>query len=124
MRLHRNAALGLAGRRKLVGLIEDGHSLKAAAAALSVSPATAHRWWTRWMGADASARRSLGCLLDRSSRPHRSPRLLSALEQARICRARKLTNLGPGRLAGVLGRARSTIWKVLRRAGRSRLPRA
>ena len=37
MRLHANAALGLAGRRKLVGLIEQGHSLRAAAAALGVS---------------------------------------------------------------------------------------
>jgi len=124
MRLHRNAALGLAGRRKLVGLIEQGHSLRAAAAALSVAPATAHRWWTRWVGADPSERRSLSCLSDRSSRPHRSPRLLSELEQARICRVRELTNLGPGRLAGILGRARSTIWKVLLRAGRSRLPRS
>jgi hypothetical protein len=51
MHLHANAALGPAGRRKLVGLIEQGHSLRAAAAALSVSPATAHRWWHRWIGA-------------------------------------------------------------------------
>jgi transposase len=44
MRLHRNAKLGLAGRLALVVAVEGGMSLKAAAAAFSVSPATAHRW--------------------------------------------------------------------------------
>jgi transposase len=48
MVLHANAKLGLAGRLALVSAIEDGLSLKAAAAAFSVSPATAHRWWHRW----------------------------------------------------------------------------
>ncbi|TML25074.1 MAG: transposase family protein, partial [Actinobacteria bacterium] len=38
-------------------------------------------------------------------------------------RARRETNLGPGRLAGILRRSRSTIWKVLRRHGLSRRPR-
>ena len=124
MQLHANAALGLAGRRRLVGLIEQGHSLRAAAAALSVAPATAHRWWHRWAGADPDGRASCACLADRSSHPQRCPRLLSAVEQERICAARRATNLGPGRLAGILGRARSTIWKVLHRAGLSRLPAA
>jgi hypothetical protein len=45
MMLHRNAKLGLAGRHALVQAIEEG--MKAAAAAFSVSPATAHRWWHR-----------------------------------------------------------------------------
>ena len=49
MNLHANAKLGLAGRRELVLAIEEGLSLKAAAAAFSVSPATAHRWWHRWL---------------------------------------------------------------------------
>jgi transposase InsO family protein len=39
-------------------------------------------------------------------------------------RARRETNLGPGRLAGIVRRARSTIWKVLRRHGLSRRRRA
>ena len=90
---------------------------------MSVSPATANRWVRRWRDQQGEGRWPLGCLEDRSSRPHHSPRQLSADEQERICRARRLTNLGPGRLAGILGRARSTIWKVLRRAGCSRLPR-
>jgi transposase len=47
MVLHRNAKLGLAGRLALVQAIDEGMSMKAAAAAFSVSPATAHRWWHR-----------------------------------------------------------------------------
>ena len=42
----------------LVGAIEDGCSLKAAAAAFKVSPATAHRWWHRWQ--DAGPRKRMG----------------------------------------------------------------
>ena len=120
MQLHANAALGLAGRRRLVGLIEHGHSLRAAAAALGVAPATAHRWWHRWAGAGEPARTSGACLADRSSRPRRSPRRLSAAAEAPILRARAQTNLGPGRLAHICRRARSTIYKVLARHGRSR----
>jgi len=44
MYLHANAKLGLAGRLALVSAIEGGISLREAAAAFSVSPATAHRW--------------------------------------------------------------------------------
>ena len=120
MQLHANAALGLAGRRRLVGLIERGHSIRAAAAALSVAPATAHRWWHRWSGADPVARASGACLADRSSRPHHQPRRLSAAQEAPILAARAQTNLGPGRLAHICRRARSTIYKVLARHGLAR----
>ena len=48
MPFHRNAKLGLAGRYALVSAITEGMTLKAAAAAFNVSPATAHRWWHRW----------------------------------------------------------------------------
>jgi transposase InsO family protein len=48
---------------------------------------------------------------------------LTAAEEAPILRARRQTNLGPARLAGLLRRARSTIWKVLWRNGLSRRPR-
>jgi transposase InsO family protein len=115
MNLHANAKLGLAGRRELVLAIEAGASFRVAAAAFGVSPATAHRWWHRWLAAPNAA-----ALLDRSSRPRRQPRRLSAAEEDVILRARRETNLGPGRLAGIVRRARSTIWKVLRRHGVSR----
>lgn len=86
MYLHANAKLGLAGRLALVRAIEEGLSLKAAAAAFCVSPATAHRCWHRWLGGGRQA----SALVDRSSRPHRSPRLLAAELQERICDCRKV----------------------------------
>ena len=120
MDFHANHALGLPQRHQLCLAIEGGMSQKGAAAAFCVAPATAHRWWHRWRGAGEQERRTLSCLLDRSSRPCRSPRRLSAAEERPILRARRQTNLGPGRLAGLLRRARSTIWKVLHRHGLSR----
>src|SRR2546430_7562423 len=123
MYLHANAKLGLAGRLALVQAIEQGLSLKAAAAAFSVSPATAHRWWHRWSGASEEDRRSCSCLRDRSSRPRRSPRELAPALQARICACRRRTGWGPRLVAAATGFAHSTVWKVLRRHGLSRPPR-
>lgn len=123
MYLHANAKLGLAGRFALVRAIDGGMSLRAAAAAFGVSPATAHRWWHRWLEAGEDARGSLSCLFDRSSRPRRSPRQLAPeLEQA-ICACRRETGWGPRLVAGATGFAHSTVWKVLRRAGISRPPK-
>jgi transposase InsO family protein len=124
MQLHANAKLGPAGRVALVDLIAEGWTFRAAAAALNVSPATAHRWWRRRCESGALANETTSpWFADRSSRPHRQPRRLSAVEEEPILRARQETNLGPGRLAGIVGRARSTVWKVLRRHGLSRRPR-
>lgn len=124
MDFHANHALGLPQRLALVQAIEAGVSQKAAAAAFCVAPATAHRWWHRWRGASAEARASRTCLLDRSSRPLHQPRLLASVMQERVCAARRKTGLGPGRLAGLLEMARSTIWKVLHRHGLSRRPKS
>src|SRR5215212_4848069 len=123
MRVHANAKIGPAGRLALVELIEGGCSFRTAAEESAVAFATAHRWWHRWRAADPTARASGAWAADRSSRPRRSPRRLDELEERRICDARRRTNLGPGRLAGLLGRARSTIWKVLYRHDLSRRPR-
>jgi transposase InsO family protein len=123
MQFHRNAKLGLAGRRELVLAIAGGSSIRAAATTFNVSSATAHRWWQRWLKASDAERRSLSCLLDRSSRPARSPRRLAPeLEQA-ICECRRSTGWGPRLVAGATGFAHSTVWKVLRRFGLSRPPR-
>ena len=124
MSFHRNAKLGLAGRYALVCAVEGGMTLKKAAAAFRVSPATAHRWWHRWCEAGEEGRRTLSCLLDRSSRPHRSPRQLAPQLEEAICACRRQTGWGPRLVAGATGFAHSTVWKVLKRAGLSRPPRA
>jgi transposase InsO family protein len=98
-------------------------TLRAAAAALNVAPATAHRWWHRHRLASEEERRSRSWLRDRPCAPHRQPRRLSSAEEEPILRARRQTGLGPGRLAGICRRPRSTIWKVLHRHGLSRRPR-
>jgi transposase InsO family protein len=120
MQFHANHRLGLLQRQALCLAVERGSSIRAAAREFSVSPATAHRWWHRWLGAEEAQRSSLRALHDRSSRPHRSPRQLSPAEEEPILEARRQTNLGPGRLAGIVKRSRSTIWKVLHRHGLSR----
>lgn len=117
---HANAKLGLAGRVALVRAIEQGLSLRSAAAVFNVSPATAHRWWHRWQAADAEQRQSLGCLFDRSSRPGRSPRQLAPELAELICSCRDKTGWGPRHIATATGFPHSTVWKVLKRAGISR----
>jgi transposase InsO family protein len=120
----RRCKLGLAGRLELVRLIEEGSTLRAAAAALSVAPATAHRWWHRWQAAGEQERASLACLRSRPPRPKSCPWALSAEEEQAILTARAKTNWGPMRLTYLTGRHRSTIWKVLARHGVSRQRRS
>ncbi len=112
--------LGLGGRLELVRLIERGWSLRAAARALNVSPATAHRWWHRWEQAGEAERASRACLRALPPVPRSCPWGLSPEIEQRILFARERTNLGPARLAGIVGYRRSTIWKVLKRHGCSK----
>ena len=123
MGLHRNARLGLAGRRALVADIEAGCSCREAARRRGVAPMTACKWWRRWSEASEQQRLTLACLEDRSSRPHHCPRLLPACERERICAARRRSGWGPRLIAGETGHAHATIWRTLRRAGISRPPR-
>ena len=121
---HPNARLTPRGRHELVLLVERGASLRCAAAACNVALSTAQRWVARWRSATTTERASLVCLLDRSSRPHRSPRLLAAELQQRVLELRAQTGWGPRLLAGELNIAHQTVWKVLHRHGCSRPTRA
>src|SRR5205823_6202526 len=120
MALHRNARLGLAGRRRLVADVELGLSCREAARRRGVSPTTACKWWRRWLEATPEQRETLACLEDRPSRPHRCPRLLPLSEQLRICAARQRTGWGPRLIAGETGHPHATVWRALRREGISR----
>ncbi len=113
---HAKAALTPLGRRLLVDRVRvDGWTVASAAESMGVSRATAHKWLRRWLeeGPDG--------LLDRSSRPARSPQALSQARVRRICAERDRTGWGPHRLAALTGESRSTVHRVLRRAGKSRL---
>src|SRR3954453_4531677 len=123
MGLHRNARLGLAGRRALVADVEAGSSCREAARRRGVSPTTAGKWWRRWCEASSEDRALHACLEDRSSRPDRCPRLLPVGEQQRICATRLRSGWGPRLIAGETGHPDARVWRALRRAGISRRPR-
>ncbi|HET7855102.1 MAG TPA: integrase core domain-containing protein [Gaiellaceae bacterium] len=76
-----------------------------------------------WSRAPFEQRQSLACLEDRSSRPSLCPRLLPAVEQERICAARRRSGWGPRLIAGETGHAHATVWRTLKRAGISRPPK-
>jgi transposase InsO family protein len=120
----RRCKLGLAGRLELVRMVEQGNSLRAAAAAVGVAPATAHRWWHRWRAASEQERASGVCLRTRRPVPGGCPWALSLEQEQAILTAREKTNWGPMRLTFLTGRHRSTIWKVLARNGCSRRRRS
>jgi transposase InsO family protein len=111
--LHANAVLTVRQRRRVCDLVAAGLTITAAALSVGCSRQTASKWVNR-------ARRGEG-VLDRSSRPHRSPRRTpEAIEQA-ILRARGELREGPHVIGWALGIAASTVHAVLRRHGRSRL---
>ena len=104
-------------RCRIVQLVLEGASPQAAAAACGASRATGYRLWRRYQDA------GWGGLVDRPPVPKRQPRKLSRQAEAEILAAREYANAGPAIVAGLLARPASTVWKVLRRHGRSRLPR-
>jgi transposase InsO family protein len=111
--LHANAVLTVRQRQRVCDLVATGLTVTAAALVVGCSRQTASKWVNR-------ARRGES-LLDRSSRPHRSPRRTpAALEQA-ILRAREELHERPHVIGWALGIAASTVHAVLRRHGRSRL---
>jgi transposase InsO family protein len=113
---HPSARLSVFSRQLLVKrVIVDGWPVATVAEQLGISRATGYKWVRRYR-ADG-----LPGLEDRSSRPHRSPRRVSAAVTAAIIRARTRRRYGPARLAPLTGHPRSTIYGVLRRAGRNRL---
>src|SRR3954462_11123092 len=97
----RRCKLGLAGGLELVRRVEQGYSLRAAARAVSVAPATAQRWWHRWLAPSEAERTSRACLRARPPRPGSCPWALSSESESRIVAARQRTGYGPSRLAGL-----------------------
>jgi transposase InsO family protein len=111
--LHGNAVLTVRQRQRVGDLVATGVTVTAAALLVGCSRQTASKWVNR--------RRRGESLLDRSSRPRRSPsRTPWAVERA-ILRARAELREGPHVIASALGLAASTVYAVLRRHGRSRL---
>ena len=113
----RRKRLSWESRCEIVARIEAGMRPPLAAAGGGASRATAYRLWRRYQAGGWAA------LRDRPSTPRLQPRRLSAEAEQRILAARLRSAYGPVRLAGLVPHPPSTIGKVLRRHGCSRLPR-
>jgi len=90
---------------------------QSAAAACAASRATGYRLWGRYRKGGWAA------LADRRSTPIRQPRRLPPEVEQEILSWRCELGAGPAVIAAILERPASTVGKVLRRAGCSRLPR-
>jgi len=107
--------LSVFSRQLLVRRVETGWPAAHVAEQLGISRATAYKWIRRYRTEGEAG------LLDRSSRPRRSPRRLSGEREAQILAARAEWRYGPDRLGPLLGLPASTVHRVLRRHGFSRL---
>jgi transposase-like protein len=117
MRLHANAALSLTQRRRMVlRVIEQGWTIKAAAAAAETSPRTCGKWVARFR-----AGRELG-LLDRSSAPLLVANRTDERRIEAIAALRRLRFSGP-EIAELLAMPVSTVSGILTRIGMGRLGR-
>src|ERR1700748_2193762 len=96
---HANSTLTPKGRHRMILLVEEeGLTFEAAAAASNVARSTCWEWVHRWRQATGTERGDLGCLRDRSSRPHTSPRQVPEEEARWICERRERTGWSPRRL--------------------------
>ena len=113
--MHRRPRLNLFGRQLIIERLASGRSAALVAEELGVSRATVYKWCRRYQ-----VEGEVG-LLDRSCRPHSSPRCVVPEVEAQILDLRRRQKLGPHRIAARLGQPRSTCYKVLRRHGLQRL---
>lgn len=91
--MHANARLTPEGRRNLVERIAAGRPVAPVAAEMGISRTKAYRWRRRYQTEGVAG------LVDRSSRPHRSPRRTLTYIEDRIIRLRRSRKLGPARVA-------------------------
>jgi len=115
MNTHKNARLTFVRRIELVrDIVEKGLTPCNAAAVHGVSGPSARKWLGRYLAEGETG------LSDRSSKPKRSPKRIKpekALEIVEL-RRRRLTQ---ARIAASLELSKSTVGRVLKRAGLSRL---
>lgn len=114
MNIHQHARLTPSGRALLIRRLEAGERPREVAAALGISVRTVYKWRSRWRCEGE------GGLLDRSSRPHRSPRRLPRWRVRQVERLRRARYSSP-RIARDLALPLSTVVVLVRRLGLARL---
>jgi transposase InsO family protein len=113
---HANAALTPRARLRLAQLVVDkGWTYAAAAKMFMVAARTAKKWADRYRAEGACG------MLDRSSRPHRSPTKTTPNTVRCIVKLRWRKRLGPVQIAGQLAVPASTVHAVLTRCRINRL---
>jgi len=113
---HANAKLAPLGRLALARcVVDDRWPLRQAAQRFQVAPTTAARWAGRYR------RFGVAGMVDRSSRPNRSPRRTPTRTERRIIKVRVTRRWGPARIAYLLGLHPSTVHRVLTRYRLARL---
>jgi transposase InsO family protein len=100
-----------------VSALVDGWPVGVVASGCGASRAAVYRWWARFQSGGWDA------LRDRPSTPLSHPRRLSREAEAEILTVREHSGSGPQAIAVIVGRAASTVGKVLRRHGKSHLDR-
>lgn len=113
MDIHKNARTTPHSRAVIAQRVHNGESVAAVARAFAVCDRTARKWVTR-------AAESLAALEDRSCRPHRSPRAITAGDMVEIERLRRLRWPG-AQIARALGFSPATVARTLRQLGLNRL---
>ena len=112
MRVHRNAKTTPKMRQLIVTRAQQGWTYGRIAAALGISVRTVAKWMAR--------SRRPGGLADGSSRPHRQPRRLARSVEAAILALRR-TRATAWQISAALRLPRSTVTRVLARAGLNRV---
>jgi transposase InsO family protein len=108
---HANARLTPRGRAELFRSVDAGMTVTAACLAFRVSRRTFYRWRPRWTAAGEAG------LVDRSSRPRRSPQRVTAATEVQVAQVREATGWGPDRIGALLELPASTCHRVLDRLG-------
>lgn len=111
MHCHANARLTPRGRAEVFTAVEAGLTVSAACLAFRLSRRTFYRWLPRWRAEGEAG------LVDRSSRPRRSPQRLTFATERQIAGVREATGFGPDRIGALLGLPASTCHRVLGRLG-------
>jgi transposase InsO family protein len=112
---HGNARLTVHGRKLIVARHRTGWSQAHIAAAMGISRKCVRTWITRYAAEGEAG------LVDRSSRPHTSPRRTPAEVEDRIIELRSRERRGPARIGAELGVPARTVSRVLVRRGQPRL---
>ena len=111
MNSHKNARLTFARRVEMIhDITQRGLNISAAALRHGVTPPTARKWLGRFLALGEPG------LIDTSSRPAYSPKAIASGKALAIVelRHRRLTQ---ARIASALGVSKSTVSRVLARAG-------